>query len=89
MSQCIVAKRYTYYLNRGSTLSYVPDYIIIKQTGPKIGLKKIFLKGQIMKTSYVDIIINPAATNGKAMRVAQTLLQKIKSTCDFENAPEG
>ena len=37
-----------------------------------------------MKTSYVNIVINPAAGNGKVLRVAQTLLQKIKSTCDFE-----
>jgi diacylglycerol kinase (ATP) len=37
-----------------------------------------------MKTSYIDIIINPAAGNGKAIRVARTLLKKIKSTCDFE-----
>lgn len=39
-----------------------------------------------MKTSYIDIIINPTAGNGKTMRVARTLLQKIKSTCDFEIA---
>ena len=37
-----------------------------------------------MKTSFVNIVINPEAGNGKALRVAQTLLQKIKSTCDFE-----
>lgn len=37
-----------------------------------------------MKTSYVEIVINPAAGKGKALKVAQTLLRKIKSTCDFE-----
>jgi YegS/Rv2252/BmrU family lipid kinase len=37
-----------------------------------------------MKTSYVNIVINPTAGNGKAKRIAQSLLQKIKSSCDFE-----
>jgi diacylglycerol kinase family enzyme len=37
-----------------------------------------------MKTKYVNIVINPVAGNGKALRIAQSLLQKIKSTCDFE-----
>lgn len=37
-----------------------------------------------MKTRYVTIVINPSAGNGKAKREAQYLLQKIKSSCDFE-----
>jgi len=37
-----------------------------------------------MNTSYVSIVINPSAGNGKAKRIAQSLLQKIKSSCDFE-----
>jgi diacylglycerol kinase (ATP) len=37
-----------------------------------------------MKTNYVDIVINPAAGNGKAKRAVQSLLQLIKSSCDFE-----
>jgi YegS/Rv2252/BmrU family lipid kinase len=37
-----------------------------------------------MKTRYVNIIINPTAGHGKARRVAQTLLQKLKSSSDFE-----
>lgn len=37
-----------------------------------------------MKTNYTSIIINPVAGNGKALRVAQNLLQKIKRTGDFE-----
>lgn len=42
---------------------------------------KIF---NIMKTDYVSVVINPAAGNGKAGSVAQSLLQKIKSSTDFE-----
>jgi YegS/Rv2252/BmrU family lipid kinase len=37
-----------------------------------------------MKTEYVSVVINPAAGNGKAGNVAQSLLQKIKSSADFE-----
>jgi YegS/Rv2252/BmrU family lipid kinase len=37
-----------------------------------------------MKTRYVKIVINPVAGNGKAGRMAQALLQKIKSLSDFE-----
>jgi diacylglycerol kinase (ATP) len=37
-----------------------------------------------MKTNYVTIVINPSAGNGKAKREAQSLLQKIKSSCNFE-----
>jgi len=37
-----------------------------------------------MNTSYVSIVINPLAGNGKAKRIAQSILQKIKSSCDFE-----
>ena len=37
-----------------------------------------------MKTEYVSVVINPVAGNGKAKRVAQTILQKIKSSADFE-----
>jgi YegS/Rv2252/BmrU family lipid kinase len=37
-----------------------------------------------MKTEYVSVVINPAAGNGKAGSVAQSLLQKIKSSTDFE-----
>jgi len=37
-----------------------------------------------MNTSYVSIVINPSAGNGKAKRIAQSLLQKIKSASDFE-----
>jgi hypothetical protein len=36
----------------------MPDYIIVKQAGPIIGSKKLPLKVEIMKTSYVNIIIN-------------------------------
>jgi diacylglycerol kinase (ATP) len=62
----------------------MPDYNIIKQIGLIIGLKNLLLKVKMMKTNYVDIIINPAAGNRKALRLAQTLLQKIKSRSDFE-----
>jgi diacylglycerol kinase (ATP) len=37
-----------------------------------------------MKNSYVSIIINPAAGLGKASRMVQTLLHRIKSLSDFE-----
>jgi YegS/Rv2252/BmrU family lipid kinase len=37
-----------------------------------------------MKTSYVTIVINPVAGNGKAGREARALLQKIKNSSDFE-----
>jgi diacylglycerol kinase (ATP) len=37
-----------------------------------------------MKTSYVTVVINPSAGNGKAKKEAQSLLQKIKSSSDFE-----
>lgn len=37
-----------------------------------------------MKTCYAEIVINPAAGNGKAKRVAQSLLQTIKNRCDLE-----
>ena len=37
-----------------------------------------------MKTEYVSVVINPAAGNGKAGNVAQSLLQKIKSSADFD-----
>jgi YegS/Rv2252/BmrU family lipid kinase len=37
-----------------------------------------------MKTSYVTIVINPSAGNGKAKREAQFLLQRIKSSSNFE-----
>jgi YegS/Rv2252/BmrU family lipid kinase len=37
-----------------------------------------------MKTRYVNIVINPAAGSGKAKRIAQTVLQRLKSNSDFE-----
>jgi diacylglycerol kinase (ATP) len=37
-----------------------------------------------MKTSYVNIIINPVAGHGKAGRMARTLLHMIKKSSDFE-----
>jgi YegS/Rv2252/BmrU family lipid kinase len=37
-----------------------------------------------MKKNYVDIVINPVAGNGKAKKIVQSILQKIKCTCDFE-----
>jgi YegS/Rv2252/BmrU family lipid kinase len=39
-----------------------------------------------MDSKYVHIVINPSAGNGKAKRISQSLLQKIKSSCDFEIA---
>jgi diacylglycerol kinase (ATP) len=37
-----------------------------------------------METCYATIVINPSAGNGKAKRESQSLLQKIKSSGDFE-----
>jgi YegS/Rv2252/BmrU family lipid kinase len=37
-----------------------------------------------MENKYADIVINPAAGNGKSKRLAQSLLQTIKNCCDFE-----
>ena len=37
-----------------------------------------------MKNSYVSVVINPTAGNGKAKKLTQSLLQKIKSSSDFE-----
>ena len=37
-----------------------------------------------MKNSYVSVVINPTAGNGKAKKLTQFLLQKIKSSSDFE-----
>ena len=59
------------------------DYLIAIQIGLIIDFHSL-LKEKIMNTSYVSIVINPSAGNGKAKRIAQSLLQKIKSASDFE-----
>src|ERR1035437_10059503 len=59
------------------------SYLIVIQIGLIIDFLILFKK-KIMNTSYVSIVINPSAGNGKAKREAQSLLQKIKSFCDFE-----
>jgi YegS/Rv2252/BmrU family lipid kinase len=58
-------------------------YLIVIQIGLIIDFLILF-KEKIMNTSYLSIVINPSAGNGKAKREAQSLLQKIKSSCDFE-----
>ncbi len=37
-----------------------------------------------MKTKYAEIVINPAAGNGRGKRIAQSILQRIKASGDFE-----